>query len=129
MPGPGCPGCRSARPSARITGSDSVSGFTKRRSSRSHAVAIRQSATSATLPKAEDIEHSAFLRDVRQVAHHVGETPCRGAVARVEISRNDGARPSAHARENGDVLMPVGPAIRDRLADDSGACLVFPEEG
>ena len=63
-----------------------------------------------------------------QVRHRVDEAERGGAVARVEIARDDRARPAADAGEHGDVLLAVRAAVGDRLADDPRAGLELPEQ-
>jgi hypothetical protein len=70
------------------------------------------------LRKAEDIEFASLRSFLRQIGHRANESKRRGAVARVEVARNDGAGPAAYARENCDILMAIRPAVADWLADD-----------
>src|SRR3982750_3007641 len=94
----------------------------------------RSSAPSAQLQKKnrlrqrENMEHAAFDGVLRQVAHGVGEAQADGAVPRVHFLGDRDAGPAADAGENGDVLLAVGAAEGDRLADDSGAGLELPQE-
>src|SRR5215204_6212912 len=75
----------------------------------------------------EHVERAALRRRVRQVAHGVDEAERGARVPGVEAAGDDRTRPSAHARQNGDVLLAVGPAVRDRLPDDPRARLELPE--
>src|SRR3954447_12925567 len=74
------------------------------------------------------VEHPALGRRLRQVRHRVDESEGGGAVVRVELAGDDGARPAADAGENRDVLLPVRALIGDRLADDPGAAFELPEQ-
>ena len=76
--------------------------------------------------KREDIERPSRGGPVFQVGHGADEAERRGLVARVEVAADDGARPAADAGQDGDVFVPVRPAIGDRLADDAGAGLELP---
>src|SRR4051794_41062868 len=78
--------------------------------------------------QSERVEHPALRRVLPEVAHGVGESESGRAVAGIELARDDGARPAAHAAEHRDVLLAVRAAVGDRLADDSGAGLELPEE-
>src|SRR3954454_11622034 len=78
--------------------------------------------------KREHIERAPLGRALRQIAHRVDEALRPGAVARIEIVRDDRAGPPADAREDRDVFLAVRAAIRNRLADDPGACLELPQE-
>src|SRR5215211_3990590 len=75
----------------------------------------------------EDVERAALLRVARQILHRRGETEGRRRIARIEIASDDAAGPAADAGDHRDVLLAVGPAIRDRLADDPRAGAILPE--
>src|SRR5215212_831674 len=64
---------------------------------------------------------------LRQIAHRVHESEGAVAVAWIEIARDDGAGPAADAAHDGDVLLAVGAAVGDRLADDSRRGLELPQ--
>src|SRR4051794_30187064 len=65
---------------------------------------------------------------IRQVAHCADETECCRRIARVEIANHDGARPTAYTGEDADVLLAIGPAIANRLADHAGRQLDLPKQ-
>src|SRR4051812_29099413 len=73
------------------------------------------------------MEHAAFHRVLRQVFHRVDEAERGRAVAGVEVPRDHPAGPSAHARQDADVLLAVRGAPGDRLSDDAGGCAELPE--
>src|SRR4051812_25312871 len=79
------------------------------------------------LREAEHIKRASLGGEVRQVFHRVDEAERAGGIADVEISRDDRARPAAHAGEDRDVLLAIWPLERRRLADDAAAALELPE--
>src|SRR5204863_8047219 len=91
------------------------------------AASMHITAAAVRLREREDIQHASLLRSGRQVAHGVHEPERRGRVARVQIARDDGARPSPYSGQDRDVLPPVRSAVRHRLADYSGAAAELPE--
>src|SRR3954462_14087178 len=95
---------------------------------RSCAVnSIPKSNSTKKLRKRKHIERASFGRDLLQLLGGVREAESCGRVARIEAAGYDDSRPSTHARENRDVLLTVGSAIRDGLSDDSGPGLKFPK--
>ena len=48
---------------------------------------------------------------LREVLHRIDEAQRGGAVAGIEPTRDDGARPAADPGKDGDVLLAVGAAI------------------
>jgi hypothetical protein len=64
---------------------------------------------------------------LREITHRVDEAERGGGVARVELAGDNGAGPSADARENRDVLLAIRSQVRDGLTHDAGAGLVPPE--
>src|SRR5437762_10665622 len=116
-------------PSSRDNGR--LSGSAQTRSSRASAAVATQNKpmTSNALRKAEHIKHASLLRRAGQVFHRIDEPRRSAAVPRVEVARDYSACPPAHARQHRDVLAAIGAAIRNRLADNSRACLVFPQLG
>src|SRR5436190_12950024 len=108
-----------------------LSGSAQTRSSRAGAAIAtqRKAVTSKALGEAENIQHASLLRRARQVFHRVDESSCSAAVARIEVARDHSARPTTYPGQHRDILAAIGAAIRDRLADDSRARLVFPKLG
>src|SRR5512132_2537617 len=102
-----------------------LSGSAQTRSSRA-STRVHASVTSAHAStrqgsrswQRENIPSPTLLRLLLQIRHDVRK-PCRGClIARVDVVRDDGARPSADAGQHGDVLLAVGAAERHRLPDD-----------
>src|SRR4051794_4542167 len=69
--------------------------------------------------KREDIEPSSRLGALGQIADGVDEAERGARIARVERPGDDRAGPAADAGDDCHILPAVGPAIGDRLADDS----------
>src|SRR3954447_3551662 len=84
--------------------------------------------SSAALRQLEDIERSSLRRGLLEICHGIDEAERRGAVAWIEIARDNGAGPAADAGQHGHVLMAVGPAIGHRLADDPRGGLELPQD-
>src|SRR5580700_10824649 len=63
-----------------------------------------------------------------EIRHDADHAERAGRIARVEVAGDDGARPAAYSRQDGDIFVPVRPAIGHRLADDPGAGLELPFE-
>src|SRR3954467_9078337 len=91
-------------PSSREYGR--LSGSAQTRKSRVNP-GIDTAASRRKLRKRKHMEHPALHRVLRQILHRVDEAKRRRAVARIEAARDHRARPSAHARENGHVLLAV----------------------
>src|SRR4051794_5805440 len=121
-------------PSATIPAGAAEKGAGRdRRSSRLQLTSASEKASPRTLARRrsrerEDIEAPSLLRVLRQILHQPAPAVGRGLVAGVEIVRDDGAGPAPDAREDGHVLLVVGTAEGDRLADDPGLRLPLPEE-
>src|SRR5690606_9055564 len=67
----------------------------------------------------EYIDGAARSGVIRQVLHRPNEPDRAKWHIRIEVARNDSARPSANACCNRDVLPAVRPLVSDRLPDDS----------
>src|SRR5690349_21386175 len=103
-------------------------GSAQTRSSRAAAGAASSSSAASSLGQAEDIERPALGGGIRQVAHHLAPAERGTGIARVEIGGDDRAGPSADAREDGDILVPVRATIGGGLADDPGGGLELPQD-
>src|SRR3954470_17537653 len=75
----------------------------------------------------EDVKDAPARRRVLEIGEGGSPPVPRGRVPRIQIVADDRSRPSADAGEHGDVLMTVGAAVGDRLADDAGAALELPQ--
>src|SRR5437899_8287334 len=78
------------------------------------------------LRQREHIQHSALGGVISKIRHRIAESERAGSVLGVESARHHRPRPSADTRKHGDVLLPVRPLIRDRLAYDSRSDLEAP---
>src|SRR5271166_4017066 len=76
----------------------------------------------------EDIERPSGCSLRFEISHDADHAERAGRIARVKVAGDDGARPAAYARQDGDILVPIRPAIGDGLADDPGAGLELPFE-
>src|SRR5579863_2494163 len=94
------------------------------------ARAIGRSATTARsgFRQGEDIERSSGCGLRLEIRHDADHAERAGRITRVKVAGDDGARPAAYARQDGDIFAPVGPAIGHRLADDPRAGLEPPFE-
>src|SRR5690606_36412480 len=104
---------RFSKPSRRSLENGRLLGSAATRSTRfgSSADANAEDATSATatstagsLRKAENIERASGCGVLGKVLHGVDETKGAGAVAGIELTRDDSAGPTAHAGEDRHVL-------------------------
>src|SRR5690349_446091 len=101
----------------------------KRRFSRSQAEsASNRVVQTSTSRQREDIQRTALLSLLFQIGHHAAPATSRAGIACIEISRHHTACPAADARHHGDVLLAIRCFVRDRLTDDSGACLELPKQ-
>src|ERR1700751_2226920 len=74
----------------------------------------------------EDIERPSgcgFRLEIRHDAKHAKRA---GGIPRIKVAGDDGARPAADPRKDGDIFVAVRTTISDRLADDPGASLELP---
>ena len=76
----------------------------------------------------EDQQRAAALGVHRQVLHGAHEAQRAVAHARIEARIGDGARPSADARQDGDILHAVLALEGGGLADEAGRALELPED-
>src|SRR5277367_276883 len=76
----------------------------------------------------EDIERPSGCGFRLEIRHDADHAERAGRIVRVKVAGNDGARPAAYSRQDGDIFVPVRPAIGHRLADDPGAGLELPFE-
>src|SRR5687767_7860497 len=94
----------------------------------SAAFATKQTAANAMrLRQRKHIKRASLGRVLRQVLHRIDKPERRRRIARVQIARDHNARPAADAGEDRNVLLPVRPAVRHRLPDDSRAALELPK--
>src|ERR1700733_571866 len=74
----------------------------------------------------EDIERPSGCGLRVGTRHDAIHAEGAGRIARVEVAGDDGACPTAYARQDGDIFAPVRTTIGHRLADDPGAGLELP---
>src|ERR1700733_16050142 len=74
----------------------------------------------------ENIERPSGCGFRLEIRHDAGHTKRAGRILRIKVAGDDGARPSADPRQDGDVFVPVRTTIGDRLADDPGASPELP---
>src|SRR5437763_14670282 len=78
------------------------------RSSRLHAETASVAAASRhrLARKREDIEHASGRSLEREILDCIGEAERGGRVARVELARDDRARPATDPGDDGNILAP-----------------------
>src|ERR1700756_2267550 len=74
----------------------------------------------------EDIERPSGCGFRLEIRHDAVHAKCAGGIPRIKVAGDDGARPAADPRQNGDIFVPVRTSIGDRLTDDPGASLELP---
>src|SRR5688572_21320659 len=124
---------RFSNPSSRAFENGRLLGSAHTRSTRSAAAGIAGASSTIaisapTLRQREHIDRAPFAGVVGEILGGAHEAERGGFVARVETAGDDGARPPADAIHDRDVLLAVGPAKTDRLADDPGARAELPQE-
>src|SRR3984957_9242831 len=80
------------------------------------------------LRKREHIERPSGCGLRLEIRHNADHAERAGRIARVKVAGDDGARPAADPRQDGDIFVAVRSAIGHRLADDPGASLELPFE-
>src|ERR1700728_4614747 len=78
--------------------------------------------------KREHIERPSGCGLRLEIRHNADHAERAGRIARVKVTGDDGARPAAYPRQDGDIFVAVRPAIGHGLADDPGAGLELPFE-
>src|SRR5271154_716314 len=68
----------------------------------------------------EDIERPSGCGFRLEIRHEAVHAKRAGRIPRIKVARDDGARPAAHARQDGDIFVSVRTTIGDRLADNPG---------
>src|ERR1700752_5400578 len=74
----------------------------------------------------EDIERPSGCGFRLEIRHDAVHAKCAGGIPRIKVARDDGARPAADPRQDGDICVPVRTSIGARLTDDPGASLELP---
>src|SRR5581483_9596816 len=109
------------------TRSTAVAAVAREASPATVTPAAAHATATIALRKREDIQRPSLRRVLRQIGHRGDEAERRGRIRGREVAGDDGAGPSAHAGEYGDVLLAVRAFVRDRLSDDSGTGLELPQ--
>src|SRR6202042_1808395 len=78
--------------------------------------------------KREHIERPSGCGLRLEIRHNADHAERAGRIARVKVTGDDGARPAAYPRQDGDIFVAVRSAIGHRLADDPRASLELPFE-
>src|SRR5947208_85209 len=91
-------------------------------------LAARSNSTTRLARKSEDIESSSTWGKRRQVRHGPEHAETAGRIAGVHAAGYQRADPASYTAEDRNILMPVRPAIADRLTDDAALRLVLPEQ-
>src|SRR4051812_18377307 len=118
---------RFSNPSPAALEKGRLFGSAQMRSSCAAAGADSSSKAISALRQAEDIERPPLGGPPRQLPHQLAPAIGGAGVARVEVVGDDAAGPAADAGEDGDVLVPIRPAIGRGLADDPAVSLELPQ--
>src|SRR5271169_1402508 len=89
---------------------------------RSRVAAARRSG----FRQGEDIERPSGCGFRLEIRHEPVHAKRAGRILRIKVAGDDGARPTADPRQDGDIFVPVRTTIGDRLADDPGASPELP---
>src|SRR5712691_2714716 len=79
------------------------------------------------LGQPEHHQRTASVAHAGVVAERADRAECRGRIFGADAERHAGSGPAADAREDGNVLLAVGPEVRHRVADDPGGRLEPPQ--
>src|ERR1700751_5113242 len=93
-----------------------------RAKARSRVAAARRSG----FRQGEDIERPSGCSFRLEIRHDADHAKRAGGIPRIKVAGDDGARPAADPRKDGDIFVAVRTTISDRLADDPGASLELP---